>query len=138
VFNKKIKKLISTSLRVGCIKERMKIKLTNNKHIKKIIYLLPFLLLYGCVTEKDYNEVLSENDELKKELIIQKRILSKLEKEYRVLESELEITKMLLEKCNDKIYGDAFVITRSGSSGYLRLEGMKRLLSICKIVVFDR
>ncbi len=101
----------------------MKIKLTNNKHIKKIIYLLPFLLLYGCVTEKDYNEVLSENDELKKELIIQKRILSKLEKEYRVLESELEITKMLLEKCNDKIYGDAFVITRSGSSGYLRLEG---------------
>lgn len=123
MFNKKIKKLISTSLRVGCIKERMKIKLTNNKHIKKIIYLLPFLLLYGCVTEKDYNEVLSENDELKKELIIQKRILSKLEKEYRVLESELEITKMLLEKCNDKIYGDAFVITRSGSSGYLRLEG---------------
>ena len=123
MFNKKIKKLISTSLRVGCIKERMKIKLTNNKHIKKIIYLLPFLLLYGCVTEKDYNEVLSENDELKKELIIQKRILSKLEKEYRVLESELEITKMLLEKCNDKIYGDAFLLERRGTSGDIRLEG---------------
>jgi hypothetical protein len=91
--------------------------------MKKIIYLLPFLLLYGCVSEEDYNEVLSENDELKSELMVQIEFLSELEKEYRVLESELAMTKMLLDKCNDKIYGDAFVLTRSGSSGYLRLEG---------------
>ena len=91
--------------------------------MKKIIYLLPFLLLYGCVSEEDYNEVISENDELKRELMVQIELLSELEREYRALESELEITKMLLDKCNDKIYGDAFVLTRSGSSGYLRLEG---------------
>jgi hypothetical protein len=91
--------------------------------MKKIIYLLPFLLLYGCVSEENYNEVISENDELKRELMVQIELLSELEREYRVLESELEMTKMLLDKCNDMIYGDAFVLTRSGSSGYLRLEG---------------
>ena len=91
--------------------------------MKKIIYLLPFLLLYGCVSEEDYNEVLSENDELKKELMVQKELFSELKRENRILESELGMTKMLLDKCNDMIYGDAFVITRSGSNGYLRLEG---------------
>ena len=46
-----------------------------------------------------------------------------LESENRSLKSELEISELLLEKCNDKIYGDAFLLERRGTSGDIRLEG---------------
>lgn len=100
--------------------------------MKKIIYLLPFLLLYSCVSEEDYNEVLSENEELKQEIIEKNELITELKKENKSLESELEITKMLLEKCNDQIYGDAYVLTRSGTSGYIRLEGYAEAVEYLK------
>ena len=69
-------------------------------------------------------------------LYISDLINSTLKRENRILESELEMTKMLLDKCNDMIYGDAFVITRSGSNGYLRLEGYEEAVEYLQACCF--
>ena len=100
--------------------------------MKKMIYLLPFLLLFGCVSEDEYNEVLMENKELMRDLKIQEDLVLGLKNKNNYLLSEFEITKMLLEECNDKIYGDAFVLTRSGTSGYIRLEGYEEAVEYLK------
>ena len=81
------------------------------------------ILFFGCVSENEHNAVLQENKELKQELFKKDELITELKEEIKSLETELETTKMLLEKCNDQIYGDAYVLTRSGKSGYIRLEG---------------
>ena len=101
-------------------------------YILRALYLIPILFLFGCVSENEHNAVLQENEELKQEIIEKKELITELKKENKSLESELEITKMLLEKCNDQIYGDAYVLTRSGTSGYIRLEGYAEAVEYLK------
>ena len=90
------------------------------------------ILFFGCVPEYEHNAVLQENKELKQELIKKDELITELKEEIKSLESELETTKILLEECNDQIYGDAYVLTRSGTSGYIRLEGYAEAVEYLK------
>ena len=98
----------------------------------RILLLLPFLFLFGCISEDEHNAVLQQNSELQIELQEQKNLVYELEDENRSLKADVAVAEMLLKQCEDRINGDAFVLTLSGRRGYVRLEGYEEAVEYLK------
>ena len=106
-------------------KEKNEVSKTIKVYVmKKVIFMLPFLLFFGCVSEDEHHAVLEENNKLNRELKQQKELVVELKKENSSLSAELEITTMRLEMFDRQIHGDAFVLTLN--NGRVRVEGYEK------------